>query len=606
MKKFFTLICAMICAVAANAATVDDIAVCKHSYVLVCDNYTGNGVVQRVKGSLFGANHFLDVTGGSINSGKGKVNLADPAALTALNGQDLEAFSAKYGKYGEHLNSLRLKNAQDVIAVKLTEGSKLIFVGQGNDKVGKDARIPKVATNAALTEGVVNAAPDASFGQTPSGYVYEVKVDKTATYYIGTYNGDTFFSYIIVEANEAPGTPTVEVGDQTYAGGLWFSEVTCTPNKVSMMGKEMNTVVTYTTDGSEPNASSPLYKEPIKVYKDQTVRFQAYYDMTGTGAQPKEQQKLENADNEAVVSFTFNAPSLKCEDGVVTVTTEYEGAKNYISVNGGEFTEGNSTTLNESAIVTAKSVIVNGSYATFETNPASIDALVLNPITEEVTVTVSGEAVVDEEATETSKTGTIYKVENGVINANKMQFFNKGMQFKAIATADAKNAKYQVPEGQEAYMMFGNDSRLYFEIGCDSVDVEVVCSKNSCKTLNEEEDETVTTARQCFVNVSGKNYGWDNCTYKEDKKTVDTWTPAAEIKTTITFGLVKGSYYFAKYSGTGNILLSSIKITPVEKTDAIKNVNAAAAAKTVKAIENGQLVIKSAKGTFNVAGAQMK
>lgn len=602
MKKFFTLICAMICAFAANAANEGDIAVTKHSYVLVCDNYTGNGVVQRVKGSLFGANHFLDVTGGSVATNKGKANLADPTTLTALNGQDLEAFSAKYGKYGEHLNSLRLKNTQDVIAVKLTEGSKVIFVGQGNDKAGKDARIPKVATNAALTEGVVNAAPDADFGKTPAGYVYEVKVDKTATYYIGSYNGDMFLSYIIVEANEPLGTPQVEVSDQTYANGLWFAEVTCTPQPVTEEGESIPTLVTYTTDGSEPNASSPVYKDPIKVYSDATIKFQAYYDW-GTGA--AEEEKIDGADNEGVVSFKFDAPSLKCENGVVTVTSEYEGAKNMISKNGGEFTEGNSITLEESAIVTAKSVIVNGSYATFETLPASIDALVLNPITEEVTVTVSGEAVVDEEATATSTTGTIYKVENGVINADKMQFFNKGMQFKALANADAKNAKFQVPAGQEAYMMFGNDSRLYFEIGCDSVDVEVVCSKNSCKTLNEEEDGSVTTDRKCFVNVSGKTYGFDNCTYQEDGKTVDTWTPAAEIKTTITFGLVKGSYYFAKYSGTGNILLSSIKITPAEAS-AIKNVNAASAAKVIKTIENGQLVIKSAKGTFNVAGAQMK
>lgn len=603
MKKFFTLICAMICAFAANAANEGDITEMKHSYVLVCDNYTGNGTVTRVKGALFGANHFLDVTGGSIATNKGKANLADPTTLTALNGQDLEALSAKYGKYGEHLNSLRLKNAQDVLAMKLTEGSKVIFVGQGNDKVGTEARIPKVATNAALTEGVVNAAPDADFGKTSAGYVYEVKVPATGTYYVGSYNGDMFLSYIIVEANEALGTPMVEAGDQTYADGLWFVEITCTPQAVTEEGESIATVVTYTTDGSEPTAASPVYKEPIKVYSDAIVKFQAYYDWTGEGAAPAEEDKIDGADNEAVATFSFNAPSLTCENGVVTATTEYEGATNMISIAGGEYAATNSVTLSESAVVTAKTVIKNGSYATFETNPASIDALVLTPITAETTVTVSGSAVLDEEATATSTTGPVYAVADGVINADKKFFFNKGMQFKAIASADAKNAKYQI-NGQEAYMMFGNDSRLYFEIGCDTVDVEVVCSKNSCKTLNEDDDESVTTDRKCFVNVSGKTYGWDNCTYQEDGKTVDTWTPAGEIQTTINFGLVKGSYYFAKYSGTGNILISSIKITPAQ-ADAIKNVTTTST-KVVKTIENGQLVIKTAKGNFNVAGAQMK
>lgn len=603
MKKFFTLICAMICAFAANAANEGDVVEMKHSYVCVLDNYTGNGTVQRVKGSLFGANHFLDLTGGSIATNKGKANLADPTTLTALNGQDLEAFSAKYGKYGEHLNSLRLKNAQDVIVMKLTEGSKVIFVGQGNDKVGKDARIPKMATNAALTEGVVNAAPDADFGKTSAGYVYEVKVPATGTYYVGSYNGDMFLSYIIVEANEALGTPQVEAGDQTYADGLWFVEVTCTPQAVTEEGESIATVVTYTTDGSEPTAASPVYKEPIKVYSDAIVKFQAYYDWDGKGAAPAEEDKIDGADNEAVATFSFNAPSLVCENGVVTATTEYEGATNMISIAGGEYAATNSVTLSESAVVSAKTVIKNGSYATFETNPASIDALVLTPITAETTVTVSGSAVLDEEATATSTTGPVYAVADGVINADKKFFFNKGMQFKAIASADAKNAKYQI-NGQEAYMMFGNDSRLYFEIGCDTVDVEVVCSKNSCKTLNEDDDESVTTDRKCFVNVSGKTYGFDNCTYKEDGKTVDTWTPAADIQTTINFGLVKGSYYFAKYSGTGNILISSIKITPAQ-ADAIKNVTTTST-KVVKTIENGQLVIKTAKGNFNVAGAQMK
>lgn len=586
MKKFFTLICAMICAVAANAATVDDIELCKHSYVMVCDDYTGNGGVPRVKGSLFGDGFFLDVTGGSIATNKQSIDLSDETWSAQLPG---------YEEYGKHLNSLRLKNAQDVIACKVNEGTKIIVLGQAHSSR---------YTLFSSTADMKNALPGQT-GEANSMIATYTAQKNGEVVYIGSYNGDYFISYVIIEANEAPGTPSVKVGPQTYEGGLWYREVTCKANKVTMMGKEMNSVVTYTTDGTEPTASSTLYTGPIKSYKNENIKFQAYYDMKGTGAQPTEAQKLANADNEAVVSFKFEAPAVACENGVVTVTSEYEGAKNMISVNGGEYEEASTKTLSESAIVTAKSVIVNGTYATFETMPKSIDALVLTPITEEVTVTVSGTAVVDEEATATSTTGTIYAIADGAINADKMQFFNKGCQFKALANADAKNAKYQVPEGQESYLMFGNDSRLYFEIGADAADVEVICSKNSCKTLNEEEDENVTTDRKCFVNVSGTTYGFDNCTYKDDGKTVDTWTPAGEIQTTINFELAQGSYYFAKYSGTGNILISSIKISP-KSVDAIKNVTSSNATKVVKTIENGQLVIKSAKGTFNVAGAQMK
>ena len=61
MKKIFTLICALVgFAGAANAATVDDLAPLKHSYVMVCDDYTSDGTGTRVKGTLFGDDHFLD------------------------------------------------------------------------------------------------------------------------------------------------------------------------------------------------------------------------------------------------------------------------------------------------------------------------------------------------------------------------------------------------------------------------------------------------------------------------------------------------------------------------------------------------------------------
>lgn len=595
MKKFFTLICALVGMTASvNAATIDDVAVCKHSYVLVADEYTNNGKSGVAKNSLIGDGFFLAAgTDGtmSVNTGKGNFDLSDASVV----GEDV---AAKYGDLGSHLNSLRLKTTQGVLAMKINAGSKLIIY---YDNATRWPRIAKAADmKELLSKDDVSVVEKLVVGGKDRAR-FEWVADDDRTIYIGS-SGDIFFSYIIVEANEAPGTPSVKVSDQKYEDGLWFREVTCKANSAEVDGEMYSSIVTYTTDGTTPTASSTVYTAPIKCYNNMTVKFQAFMDF-GTPT-PEEGTEFPGADNEAIVSFSFNAPKLVCEAGVVTVSTEYEGAKNMISVDGAEYAEGNSITLTESAIVTAKSVIVNGTYATFETKTTSIDALVLTPITEEVTVTVSGEAVKDEEASATSTTGPVYKIENGVINADKMQFFNKGMEFKAIANVDEKNAKYQVPDGQEAYMMFGNDSRLYFELG-SAADVEVICSKNSCKTLNEDDDETVTTDRKCFVNVSGKTYGFDNCEYDEDGKTVKSWTPAAEIKTTINFELEAGQYYFAKYSGTGNILLSSIKISPKDPTG-IKNVTTVSAAKVVKAIENGQLVIKSAKGTFNVAGAQMK
>ena len=55
MKKLFTLICALVGLTSSvNAATIDDVKQCKHSYVLVADEWTNNGTVRPGKGNLFG------------------------------------------------------------------------------------------------------------------------------------------------------------------------------------------------------------------------------------------------------------------------------------------------------------------------------------------------------------------------------------------------------------------------------------------------------------------------------------------------------------------------------------------------------------------------
>ena len=77
--------------------------------------------------------------------------------------------------------------------------------------------------------------------------------------------------------------------------------------------------------------------------------------------------------------------------------------------------------------------------------------------------------------------------------------------------------------------------------------MKVICSKNSCKQLPEEGK---TEDLKCYVNISGTTYGHDDVT--------------AEGGNIIEFGLTAGTHTFQKYSGTGNILISSIEITPAE------------------------------------------
>ena len=605
MKKFFTLICALMgFAGAANAATVDDLAPLKHSYVLVFDEYTADGTGSRAKGALFGDSHFLDVTGGSVNSGgKGSVDLATmtydnkgtATPLEYLEGNitsdEIAALQAKYGEYGTHINSLRLKNAQDVISCKPTAGSVLYVFGQGNNKSGKDCRIPKFSKTADMAEGL-NAAPTAEWG-TMNIYVYKFVVpadfDGKTPLYIGSYNGDSFFSYIIVEANEAEGTPMVKVGNQQFANGLWFKEVTV--KAAQAFG--MDTEVYYTTDGTAPTAESTKYTEPIKCYAPATLKFQAF----AFGA------PVPDAENEAAVSFSFDAPSIAAEGAAVTITSPYEGAKNFYALNGGEAVEGNSVTLTESATVSAYSQIVNGTYATFTTKSTTKDVYVLNPIKEKKTIAVTaGKAVVDEEATATSTTGAVYKIEGGEISADKADFFVKNLTFGALANEDAAKAAYQVPAGQEAYIQMSNTNITFQVAEGDSVNVKVICTKNACKNIDaaDAEDGSAVNDRKCYVNVSGTNYCHKDA---EGNEAADLKLyPEANI---IEFGLTGGkTYTFQKYSGTGNILISSIEITPVDASG-ISTIAAEKASNSVIYNLAGQKVGKDFKGLVIKDGKKM-
>lgn len=583
MKKLFTLICALVgMTSSANAAKIDDVKVCKHSYVLVMDEVTNNGTARPGKGNLFGDGFFLDVTGGSVSTKKGSWDLSSENAISIL-GTDA------YAEYGNHLNSFRLKKAQDVIAMKVTRGSKVIILGQVH------TRYPKIATNAALTE---NVQKNTSNTVAENGYFSWVAPDDM-TIYIGSEGGDYYISYIIVEANEPAGTPSVKVGAQTYENGLWYRDVTCKPNTYQFEGspEKFGTVVTYTTDGTTPTAESKKYTEPIRCFKDMTVKFQAFIDYGDGNAA----DICEGADNDGIVSFSFNAPTITAEGGNVTITSEYDGAQNFYKFGDADYAEGSSVTLTESATLTAMTKIKNGDYAVFESASTSKDVYVLNPISEEKIITVSGTAVVDEEATASSKTGTIYKIEGGEISADKMDFFVKNLEFGAIASASAA-AKYQVPEGQEAYIKMNNTNISFLVAEGDSVNVHVVCSKNACKNIDSEKADE----RQCKVNVDGANYGSADILQSYDitdaNGNVIETLPGNEIK----FGLAAGVHTFKKFSGTGNILISSIKITPVKGTgiNAVNGENKAS--KNGKVIKNNRVVIVKDGAEFSVTGAQLK
>lgn len=569
MKKIFTLIVALVGLTSvASAANVDDIQPLKHSYVLVADDYTGNGTVARSSGSLFGDDHFLDVTGGSIATNKGSIDLSVADTLGIVTNY----YVTNYGDNGSHLNSLRLKNAQDVIAFKASAGSKIIMFYQNNS----GERYPLFASDASLKnaykDGTITHYPmseNPGTDKTKNQYTGSLariewtvpnEADNLVTY-VGSKGGDMFVSYIIVEANETAGTPRMKVGAQSYENGLYFKDVTITAVNVD---EGTPTYVKYTTDGSDPKESTTAqaYKAPIRIYAPSTIKAQAYYDEDGI-------VPVEGADNEAGVSFKFNAPTIGDDgNGNVTITSEYEGATNYVTTSDGSHDADatSSFTLTESAKVTAYSEIKNGTYATFESNPTSKDVYVLNPVKSVQTIAIhNGDAEVDEE--NTTAEATAYKFSDPSKLADKSLFyFNNTPQVGIVS-----DAKYQI-DGDSVYLKMANSDNLTFKVADgDSVTVTVVTSKNSCKNIADAEtmdkDGVTPSNLKNFVNVNGTNYGFNN-----------TSNDPAEFQNVIEFGLTGGIYTFKKWSGTGNILVHSITITPASATPAASDVYDFAAA----------------------------
>ena len=553
MKKVFTTLLALFgFTMAMNAETVDDIKPMQHSYVCVFDNYTGNGVGSRTKGALFAGGYFLDVTGGSVATNKGSVDLSDPSTFAVTYGgaeADTARLVAKYGKYGKHVNSLRLKNAQDVIAFKPTAGSVVYVFGQGNNKTGASARIPKFATDAKL-ENPLNEAPTDDYPSS-SIYVYKFVVpaefDGNTPIYIGSYNGDSFFSYIIVEANEPAGTPMVEVNSTVYdeAEKLYYQEVVCTPSNYVLDGFDMGaTTVYYTTDGTDPtDENGEVYFEPIKCYKNMVVKFQAY-DPFG--------MICEGANNEATVEFTFNAPALTVDGANATISTEYQNATNYYSIDGAEGVAGDSYTATTSCNIEVYTVISNGEYGSWTSASASAPIYVLDPIKEKKVITVSGTTAVDEEATANDPNGNTQYM---AVDA-KLQYNGKDEDPCFYLVPNAKFSAIMDPaaqvDGQQVYLQMDKENLTFMVAEGDSVDVTVTVSKNSHKNADD---------LKTYVNVNGTTYGYDDITVGGN---------------VIKFGLTGGIYTFKKYSGTGNIHVASIEIAPADPSG-IQNVVAAPA-----------------------------
>ena len=184
--------------------------------------------------------------------------------------------------------------------------------------------------------------------------------------------------------------------------------------------------------------------------------------------------------------------------------------------------------------------------------------------------------------------------------------------------------------------MMSNTNIVFKVAANDKVKVKVVCTKNSCKNIDAEdaaEDKLVngcTPDRQCYVNVSGTSYCLTDAegnvtndlklypnanvfefelaggkTVKQQSENDVNGDGTVDKNDQEEVFVAEDTYYtFQKYSGTGNILISSIEIEPVDAAgiQAVTAVNA-----QNDAIFNiaGQRVNANYKGVVIVNGKKM-
>ena len=177
MKKLFTLMMLlMTIVIGAKASTVDDLATISADYTFIADNVTTNGTSKLSANTLYDSNRIFTSTGNSVAANKGESTFGG----------------------ANHLNSLRIKNTQDVLAFKVSKNCTITFYTQSHDKRG-------------LQVGSTNGGTEYG-SQTVSTNKYEAIVN-AGVVYLSSFGGDLYiagFEIVFPAGEDAPGNPVFD------------------------------------------------------------------------------------------------------------------------------------------------------------------------------------------------------------------------------------------------------------------------------------------------------------------------------------------------------------------------------------------------------------
>ena len=166
LKTIFAVLAVSLFSLTAFASTVDDLVAISSDYVFIADDITASGTAPLTRNELYANGHIL-AAGWYDN------------VVSSLKG------SIAFASGGTHLNSLRLKNAQDMIAFKVTSPCAITLYTYSDSERG--VRIHKGARS--------GDSDDTYYLQQPvSTPVWNAELDEAGVYYLSSYNADFFIA----------------------------------------------------------------------------------------------------------------------------------------------------------------------------------------------------------------------------------------------------------------------------------------------------------------------------------------------------------------------------------------------------------------------------
>ena len=245
MKKYlFITLLALYCA-GMNAATADDLVAISKSWVFVADEITSNGTVGLTANTLYADNHIFSPGGNTAASNKGK-----------------STFSG-----AEHLNSLRLKNAQNRLVFKVADACTVTFYGQSH---GQRGVILSSADNITDTTNVHVIAY-----QEVNTNSFTATIDAAGTYYLTSYNGDIFLAgmeFVFAGGDNTPKTVSFKNETEGVLGTVPVAVDVAPGAKVTMPSNRTLYKEGYTLSGWTNGIETYAAGESFEPAEDVTLK----------------------------------------------------------------------------------------------------------------------------------------------------------------------------------------------------------------------------------------------------------------------------------------------------------------------------------------------